>query len=164
MATSTRILPAAGRNGATLDLHTAAADLLRRDGQRYTSNRRVLVEILEETDRPLTIPELLERRSGIPQSSAYRNLSVLEKAGVVDRILATDEFARYELAEGLTDHHHHHLICSDCGEVTDFVVAPGVEKRLDEAVAAIAAETGYEVQGHRFDLIGVCPQCISAAR
>ena len=161
MASPTRTSPTTDVTGVAPDLHTAAADRLRRDGQRYTSNRRVLVEILEETERPLTIPELLERRSGIPQSSAYRNLSVLEKAGVVDRVLATDEFARYELAEDLTEHHHH-LICSDCGEVTDFVVAPSVEKRLDEAVAAIAAETGYDIRGHRFDLIGVCQDCISA--
>ena len=33
----------------------------------------------------------------------YRNLSVLERAGVVQRIVTTDEWARYELAEDLTD-------------------------------------------------------------
>ena len=111
-------------------IHTTAAERLRREGPRYTTNRRTLVEVLEGSDRPLTIPELLDRRLGIPQSSAYRNLAVLERAGVVERIVTTDEFARYELAEDLTEHHHH-LICSGCGEVSDFVVAPAVERRLD---------------------------------
>lgn len=144
------------------NIHATAADRLRRDGQRYTASRRTLVEMLDSADRPLTIPELLSQRSGIPQSSAYRNLAVLERAGVVERVVATDEFARYELAEDLTDHHHHHLICSGCGAVNDFVVSPALEKRLDAAVEAVAADTGYRIEGHRFDLIGHCGDCVSA--
>ena len=143
-------------------IHTTAAERLRRDGQRYTTNRRTLVEVLEGSDRPLTIPELLDRRVGIPQSSAYRNLAVLERAGVVERIVTTDEFARYELAEDLTEHHHH-LICSGCGEVSDFVVAPAVEQKLDEVVASIGAGAGYEIEGHRFDVIGRCGTCVATA-
>jgi Fur family transcriptional regulator, ferric uptake regulator len=144
------------------NIHATAADRLRRDGQRYTTSRRTLVEVLDDADRPLTIPELLEQRAGIPQSSAYRNLAVLERAGVVERVVATDEFARYEIAEDLTDHHHHHLICSGCGAVSDIVVAPAVERRLDDAIAAVAAETGYRIEGHRFDLIGHCGECVAA--
>src|SRR5205814_2363608 len=80
----------------------------------YTRNRRTLVEALDESDRPVSIPELLGERRDLAQSSAYRNLAVLERAGVVRRIVTSDEFARYELAEDLTEHHHH-LICSVCG-------------------------------------------------
>ena len=100
----------------TLDLHATAASRLRDDGQRYTTQRRALVDLLESVDQPLTIPQLLEHHPGLAQSSAYRNLAVLERAGVVHRIVTSDEFARYELAEDLT-HHHHHLICSSCGDV-----------------------------------------------
>ena len=52
----------------------------------------------------------------------YRNLVVLEQAGVVRRVTSTDDFARYELAEDLTEHHHH-LICSSCGTVDDFTAS-----------------------------------------
>ena len=45
-------------------------------------------------------------------------------------VVSTDEFARYELAEHLTDHHHHHLICTQCGQVADFTVPPEVEEAL----------------------------------
>ena len=48
---------------------------------------------------------------------------MLEQAGVVHRVVATDEFTRYELAEDLTEHHHH-LICSSCGAVADFTIGP----------------------------------------
>jgi Fur family transcriptional regulator, ferric uptake regulator len=149
-------------SAAPLNLHTTAAERLRRDGQRYTDNRRALVEVLDDADRPLTIPELLERRGGLPQSSAYRNLAVLERAGVVERVVTTDEFARYELAEDLTEHHHH-LICSGCGEVNDVVVPPAVERRLDEVVTDIGTSAGYRIEGHRFDVIGRCAACVAAA-
>jgi len=142
----------------TSTVHTIAADRLRGDGQRYTTQRRALVDLLAEVAQPLTIPQLLERQHGLAQSSAYRNLAVLERAGVVHRIVTTDEFARYELAEDLT-HHHHHLICSSCGEVTDFEVSPTVEHELETALARVARRAGFQVRTHRLDLVGTCASC-----
>ena len=62
----------------TTDLHDLAAERLQTDGQRYTSGRRDLVELLADVEQPITIPQLLERRRGLAQSSAYRTLAVLE--------------------------------------------------------------------------------------
>lgn len=140
------------------DLHDTATSRLRGDGQRYTPRRRALVDLLAEVDQPLTIPQLLERRPELAQSSVYRNLAVLERAGVVHRIVTTDEFARYELAEDLTEHHHH-LICSQCGDVTDFTVPPAVEHDLEAALSKVAKRAGFQVRHHRLDLVGTCPRC-----
>jgi Fe2+ or Zn2+ uptake regulation protein len=140
------------------DLHATATSRLRVDGQRYTPRRRALVELLAEVDQPLTIPQLLERRRELAQSSVYRNLAVLERAGVVHRIVTTDEFARYELAEDLTSHHHH-LICASCGDVTDFTVPPAVESTLEAALSKVAKRSGFELCHHRLDLVGTCPRC-----
>ena len=142
----------------TPDLHTTAAGRLRADGQRYTTGRRALVELLAEVDQPLTIPQLLEQRRGLAQSSVYRNLAVLERAGVVHRIVTTDEFGRYELAEDLTQHHHH-LICSTCGDVADFTVPAPVEHELESALTRAAKRAGFRASGHRLDLVGTCASC-----
>jgi Fe2+ or Zn2+ uptake regulation protein len=142
----------------TLDLHATAAARLRDDGQRYTTQRRDLVDLLATVDQPLTIPQLLQRQPGLAQSSAYRNLAVLERAAVVHRIVTSDEFARYELAEDLT-RHHHHLICSTCGDVTDFEVSAAVEQELEGALARVARRTGFQVRTHRLDLVGTCARC-----
>ena len=96
---------------------------------------------------PSTIQEILARDKALAQSSAYRNLVILEQTGVVHRVVSTDEFARYELAEHLTDHHHHHLICSQCGQVADFTVAPEVEEALARALGQAA--DGRRVRGPR---------------
>ena len=142
----------------TTDLHATATARLRADGQRYTPRRRALVDLLAEIDQPLTIPQLLEQRRDMAQSSVYRNLAVLERARVVHRIVTADEFARYELAEDLTEHHHH-LICASCGDVTDFTVPEAVEQDLEAALAKVAKRTGFKVTDHRLDLVGTCPRC-----
>lgn len=141
------------------DLHLAAATRLRHDGQRYTRNRRTLVEVLAEADRPLTIPEILQRRADIPQSSAYRNLAVLESSSVVRRVVTHDEFARYELAEEFTDDHHHHVICSSCGAVEDVAVPDAFEAELERVAAALARKLRYALDHHRLDVVGVCSVC-----
>ncbi|MET0901767.1 MAG: Fur family transcriptional regulator [Acidimicrobiales bacterium] len=142
----------------TASVHTTAADRLRDEGQRYTTQRRALVELLAEVEQPLTIPQLLQRRPGLAQSSVYRNLTVLERTGVVHRIVTSDEFARYELAEDLT-RHHHHLICSMCGGVTDFEVPDAVELDLERALDRVAKRSGFTVRTHRLDLVGTCSGC-----
>lgn len=139
------------------ELHETVFARLRAAGQRYTRNRRSLVEVLESADRPLTIAETLRRRP-LPQSSAYRNLAVLEQAKVVHRITGTDEFARYELAEDLTDHHHH-LICTSCGAVSDFTLPSSLERTLEATMAKVASNTRFRPERHRLDFIGTCHGC-----
>jgi Fe2+ or Zn2+ uptake regulation protein len=150
--------PSDAAPGRSHDLHITAAQRLRGDGQRYTSNRRTLVELLDSTDHPVTIAEVLTLRTDLAQSSVYRNLSVLEQAGVVHRVVATDEFTRFELAQDLTEHHHH-LICTTCGAVADFTIEPHLEASMAEAFALVSEQTGFETEHHRLDLVGRCAAC-----
>jgi Fur family transcriptional regulator, ferric uptake regulator len=140
------------------DLHDLAATRVSGLGQRYTGGRRAIVELLARAGSPLAIPQLLERDRGLAQSSAYRNLAVLERAGVVHRIVTSDEFSRYELAEDLTEHHHH-LICTHCGDVRDFTVSTQLEGELDRALARIAGSHGFSPDHHRLDIVGTCATC-----
>ena len=140
-------------------LHDDVSGLLRAGDHRYTTGRRQVVETLHAADAPLTIPQILGRNDRLAQSSVYRNLSILEEVGAVMRIVTHDDHARYELAESLTDHHHHHLICSECGDVRDFAFPPGVEKSLDAAFDKVAGSTGFTVESHRLDLVGRCDEC-----
>lgn len=140
------------------DVHPAIAARLDDDGQRYTSGRRKLVEVLVDAGRPLTAAEVLVE-CDLAQSSAYRNLAVLEACGVVHRIAGSDEFARFELAEDLTDHHHHHLICTSCGAVADFTAPEGLEASVEELARQVAATAGFAADHHRLDLFGRCADC-----
>jgi len=139
------------------DVHDIVAGRLQTDGQRYTDSRRKLVDILARAGRPLSIPDVLAAEPALPQSSVYRNLVVLEQAGAVGRILASD-YALYELAEGLREHHHH-LVCLSCGVVADVTLAAPSERAIDLATDEVAAATGFRPTGHRLDILGVCAHC-----
>ena len=136
----------------------AGAARLRTVGQRLTTNRRALLDALTSAAGPLTIPEILDDRPELAQSSVYRNLVVLEEASVVHRIVTHDEFARYELAEDLTGHHHH-LVCATCGRVEDLPASEGIEKSVEAAVAQAARKVGFRTAHHRLDLVGTCADC-----
>lgn len=140
------------------DLHDGVDARLDGEGQRYTVGRRRLVEVLAAAGRPVTAAEVLAA-AGVAQSSAYRNLSVLESCGVVRRVAGSDEFARFELAEDLTAHHHHHLICTRCGSVADFTVPDPLEQEIDALVAEVATVAGFAADHHRLDLYGRCAAC-----
>jgi Fur family transcriptional regulator, ferric uptake regulator len=95
-------------------------------------------------------------------SSVYRNLAILEECGIVHRIDA-GEHARYELAEDLSQRHHHHLICASCGAVEDFEPGGTVEQRAVEGLAKAAKRLGWQVTGHRLDVVGVCANCLQTS-
>jgi Fe2+ or Zn2+ uptake regulation protein len=131
---------------------------MKQAGQRYTPVRRTIVEVMVNSSTPLTIGDLLDQLTEIPQSSLYRNLAVLEQAEVVVRVKTSGDAGRYELSERLAGHHHH-LICSRCGAMKDIVVPSSMEKRLDESLHEIAKSEGYAMQHHRLDVVGVCKKC-----
>src|SRR5438132_8531 len=76
--------------------------------------------------RPSTVKELRARAPHLPQSSLYRKLAVLETSDVVRRFTRHGDHARFELDEDLTGHHHH-LICSNCGAMTDVALPRTLE-------------------------------------
>ncbi len=139
-------------------VHDAIGVRLAAMDQRYTRLRRILVETLAASARPLTVPEILEAARELPQSSAYRNVTALIEAGVVRRIAGPEDHGLFELAEEFSGHHHH-LVCAACGKVEDVAPSERLERELNEAVRAIGDAQGYQVTEHRVELLGFCPDC-----
>src|ERR1039458_7082705 len=136
-------------------LHDAIGVRLAGLDQRYTPLRKVLVETLAASARPLAMPEILVAAPELPQSSAYRNLTALIEVGVVRRVAGTDDHGRFELAEELSGHHHH-LVCAACGRVEDIPPSQRLERALGDTAREIAEQQGYRVTEHRVDLVGHC--------
>jgi Fe2+ or Zn2+ uptake regulation protein len=140
------------------ELHQIAGQRLSDAELLYTKGRRELVELLSGLTRPATMPELLDMRPRLTQSSMYRNMTDLETAGVVQKVVGADDRTRYELAEELIGHHHH-SICTACGAVDDVVIPARTERTLESALANAVEMTGFLATGHRLDVIGLCAQC-----
>ena len=142
----------------SIDVHAVARQRLAAIDQRYSRGRQQLVEALHLSDHPLIASEIVEATRDLPQSTVYRNLAVLESAGVVVKVLTNGDRAAFELAEELKGHHHH-LVCVVCGDVFDIDIPHKVERLLDEGLAPTVAAAGFVLTGHRLDLLGRCAKC-----
>ncbi len=140
------------------DLHRSVAARLTDHDQQYTANRRAVVEALAAAGSPITLPGLLAADESLAQSSAYRSLSVLADAGVIRKLVHVGDHAYFELAEHLTEHHHH-LICESCGTVVDVTLPDRVELAMDRTFDQVATASGFTPTHHAVDIYGTCNSC-----
>ncbi len=131
-------------------------------GHRLTGPRRALADLITERGGHFTAEELLataqRRRLGLGRATIFRSLDLFAELGLVERVdLPTGQHAYVSCARG--NAHHHHVVCSSCGRATGFDNA-----KLDEAVEAAVRRTGYEIERHRLELFGVCPDCQARPR
>lgn len=135
------------------DLDRALA-MLRERGLRVSAARRLLLAALFAAERPLSAEELAAGAGGqLPPAdvaSTYRNLDVLEAAGLVRHFHAGHGPALYVLARD----HGDLLICERCG--TRRLVDPGV---LEPVRAMIRAQLGFEARFGHFPMAGLCERC-----
>ena len=87
------------------------------------------------------------------------NLMILEAAGLVSRLTVGSDYALFELSEVLTEHHHHHLVCPQCHTVADIDLPVRTERLLDRTLAEATAASGFTLEDHRLDLVGLRGTC-----
>ncbi|MBM2291010.1 transcriptional repressor [Sulfitobacter pseudonitzschiae] len=120
-------------------------------GLRVTGQRRVIAQVLQDSDDHPDVEQLYARASaidaGISIATVYRTVKLFEEAGILDKLEFGDGRARYEDAER---DHHDHLIDMQSGEVIEFV-----DDEIEELQERIAAKLGFELRGHRLELYGV---------
>ncbi|HSK51630.1 MAG TPA: Fur family transcriptional regulator [Clostridia bacterium] len=133
---------------------TAAFD---RAGYRLTDSRRMVAELIAGRRGHFTSADLVadarSRRVPVGRATIFRALEVLASLRTIERIdLPSGEHA-YVACEPL---HHHHVVCSRCGRVTEIA-----DEGLRTLVRDIARRSGYRVDDHRLELFGVCPTCLA---
>lgn len=128
-------------------------------GPRMTKQRTAVVETLREIDKfasAKAIHEALEARgehAGL--TTVYRTLQSLSEIGAVDVLQTPEGETLYRHC--LTDHHHHHLVCTSCGRSEEVEGGP-VEKWAE----LISERFGYELVGHDAEIYGTCVTCQQA--
>jgi Fur family ferric uptake transcriptional regulator len=129
------------------------------EGIRLTRGRRTTILAIASMGGPRTAAEIHTMVGDtVPLSSLYRSLAVLTDVGVLSSQHGSDGVVRFELAEWFTGHHHH-LICVSCGAVIDVTPTDEQERAMAQLVENMAAESGFAVSGHRFEIEGTCSAC-----
>ena len=129
---------------------------IRSAGFRLTAPRRAIIQALSETEDWQTPEEIhAQARRGYPSLglvTVYRTLSLLSEMGYARRIHlehGCQGYVRTELVHG------HHVVCRNCRQAVEF---PGLQE-FSFLIERVADTTGYLVQDHMFELLGLCPEC-----
>jgi len=140
------------------DIHGALA-LLREQGLRRSSARRLVLQALFATEDPTSAEAIAARLEEeglkLDLASVYRNLETLGRVGIVRHVHIGHGPGLYMLAGG---REREYLVCDRCGRVD--AVAP---ERLDRTRAAIRADLGYRVRFTHFPIVGICADCARAS-
>ena len=129
-------------------------ELLRSQGHRVTTPRRLLIRSLVEARDHRTADELAaEIQSRAPDvhiSTIYRNLEELERLGVIEHAHVGHGAMSYHLARTA----HGHVQCESCG--TTIEVA---EELFGPLVKRLSSEYGFTVDLHHVAMVGRCASC-----
>ena len=122
--------------------------------QRNTRQRQVILEELQKlTSHPTAAVLYTIVRRRLPKISlgtVYRNLELLARMGMVQKLELAGGEARFDGRVA----RHDHVRCVRCGRVDDVSAPP-----LDLFEGAANDWGGYQILGHRLEFFGICPQC-----
>jgi Fur family ferric uptake transcriptional regulator len=152
-------MPVGGSPPADPIAWTTVQDRLRARGLRWTPQRRMLIEVLFQTDGHVTGAELIDRCREVDPattpSTVYRTLDVLEGLGLVSHSHGVDGREEFHV---LPHTIHGHLHCTTCGQAWEIP--------LDEAgalVDSIRRSRGFTVDVTHLSIAGTCADCMLAA-
>lgn len=125
-------------------------------GYRRGGARAAVLGQLAGQDCALTAHDIEERLRqtdrAVGRASIYRVLEELHELGLVTRVDVGLDKALYERAD--SDHHHHHLVCKECGAVLPFH-----DDDLEAAIDRLSARLDFTVTEHDIVLRGLCASC-----
>lgn len=130
---------------------TSTAARLSGDGRRITGPRRRVLRAMTAAKRPFTVEELCAELPDVGRATVFRTVRLLVDTEVLCRVVIEDGTVRYQLSDG---EHHHHLVCSCCGSLQDFV-----DPAMDRLIEANAEGRQFALAGHAIELYGVCASC-----
>jgi Fur family transcriptional regulator, ferric uptake regulator len=139
-----------------MSLPNSLLQYLKDRGYRITAGRMAIVRHVAGTRKPFTAAELQTalKKKGLTanKATAYRELGVLQKEGILRPVTFDDGIQRFELHG---DDHHHHLLCEKCGTVEDV----HMDNDLDDLEQKISKEKKFMILRHSLEFYGLCAKC-----
>jgi Fur family ferric uptake transcriptional regulator len=122
-------------------------------GLKMTGQRKVILQVLEESEDHPSVETVYERArkidSSISIATVYRMLGLLDELGMVLKHDFGNSFSRFELMHDSVHEHHHHLIDTETGQVIEFKSA-----ELEALTHKIATDLGFHIVDHNFEIFG----------
>jgi Fur family transcriptional regulator, ferric uptake regulator len=130
-------------------------------GFRITSQRRLLVNIIQDSPRHLDAAKLLEiarkQDARIDRATVYRTIGLLKKQGLIDELDLMHIEGEKHYYEAKTSRDHCHMACFRCGAIIEYA-SPAFEKLKDE----MAKQGDFLIRVVRLEVGGFCKRCRKA--
>lgn len=126
-------------------------ETLKTKDKRITKTKVEMIEFFLKNKEFINVSDLRDRLSVKPDmSTLYRNLEAFCEIGFLEK-MQKDDRRWYRLKEN-SEFHEHYIVCEKCGK----------RKKLDFCPVFITDRKveGYEVTGHRFEMLGICEDCL----
>ena len=129
--------------------------ILRQHGYKLTPQRQVVIRTIASSQDHLTPNAIYDKvhqdHPNIGVVTIYRTLEILAKLDLICELHLGGSCHSYTIS---ASGHHHHLICSNCGTVIDFS-----GHYLGQLEQKLSLETGFEIEDHLLEFIGLCQAC-----
>ena len=137
-------------------MEKSSREILSENNISITNPRIIVLEQLLKYKKPISVDNLLSSLNNqVAKSTLYRVLNDLKDINILHEFSTPDNQTVVELI--LEDHpHHHHLFCSDCGEIIDVEMATEFENRLLKEIKRIEKKFNFVIEDHRLELFGKC--------
>jgi Fur family transcriptional regulator, ferric uptake regulator len=144
-------------------------DALKDHCERWTGSRQEVFDLLVQTEQHLSAQDIHRMcqasNSDIGLTTVYRTLELLDKADLVRKIHAGDGHVRYEYRRSDHADHHHHLICTGCGQIFNYRDFEQEELQLVRRTEELLARKhGFLIRDHNIEFIGLCSECRPGGR
>ena len=136
----------------------ATQDSLRQRGVRLTRQRRLLLDLIDQSGKHLDAESLYqlakEKDPRLNRVTVYRTLKLLKEGGLVDELDLMHYGGDQHYYETRLKQEHAHIICLRCGKVEEFFGEP-----LHKLRRQIESHFGFQILLARTEIGGYCPHC-----
>jgi len=133
-----------------------AEEICRVRGQRLTTLRRRVLELVWANHRPVgayALLEMMRLESGqVAPPTVYRALDFLQELGLVHRVASVNAFIGCAFPGA--PHTGQFLICTACQELAELDDA-----QVNAALSASASASGFAISHSTVEIMGLCPHC-----
>ena len=134
-------------------------DALRSAGRRLTAQRRLILQVLEESNGHLDADALYDRVKArdpdVSLATVYRTLAVLREIGLVEEHRLGEDHGHYE---AVRQEPHYHFTCLCCGKVIEFDTSLVAQVEQD-----LCEQEGVRVTSTHLHVSGYCALCRDSA-
>jgi len=132
---------------------------LKNNNLKWSKQRDYLIDIFLSADDHVTADELYKvAQKKYPQigyATVYRTLKLLANSGIATAARFGHKSARFEMSN--RDHHHDHLVCTECGNIIEFE-----SEQIEKIQETVAHKKCFTITHHKLVLYGICKSCNKA--